>query len=239
MPELIINPYATKTNPYRGLVRSFTFYRLIEESLDIHIESLPVADRFEAFERLINAANAMQGRVGDFTGINICIHVASSFVLLGSDDDVYHHVADMVEGKFTDVDPSVIITNAALYYILQKMIGRLKNQPDRLEVIDSYIKFSKEKADNGHHSDLNKFIEYLKLKAKQEHTELTQEQIDNEIIAKANTDIEEAIPKFENIIKRFDLMKWMIGETNMGVLGIANWEYEAKRNIWMEKKVDS
>ena len=73
------------------------YHVLLENRLGIkYSDFIKDENRFgEMFDRLINAANAMQGQVGESTGINICIHVASTYVLLGTDDpDKYRNVEE-------------------------------------------------------------------------------------------------------------------------------------------------
>ena len=175
---------------------SLIFHDLIENKLSIDATSFEDFERFEALERLINAANAMQGKVGDFTGINICIHVASSFVLLGcKDSNKYHAMEDLLKAKFKEVDPSVILASAALYYILRKTIGKLKGNKYQ-DIEDQYVSYLKEKVKK----------EGGKFSKNDEH--------------RAHNDIKGAIYQLEYINERFDRMNWMIGVDVMKTLGI-------------------
>ena len=125
---------------------SLIFYYIVEKRLNIDVESFEESERLEAFDRLLNAANVMQEKVGDFTGINICTHVASSFVLLGCEEFTkYHEMEVVLKTKFKIVDPSMILVITGLYYILQRMISRLKDDQQYSIIEQKYISYRKEK----------------------------------------------------------------------------------------------
>lgn len=58
----------------------------------------------------------------DIYGINQCMHLASSFVLLGSESEILSHVIHKVRAECNErnleIDPTTIISVAALYYLL-------------------------------------------------------------------------------------------------------------------------
>lgn len=173
------------------------YSKLIEEELQITAESIFSDDAklFDIFEKINNAANAMKGRLGDMTGINICIHVASSFVMLGAHIEQYHKVVKSIKDKFKGVDPTVIITSAALYYILKKIECIIeRDNPEKLK---------------------KRYIGYVADKIKNAGKEFTEEK-KRRIIA----EFENYQDQLDYIYTRFDLMNWMIGEQYMEELNI-------------------
>ena len=73
---------------------------------------------------LLGAADAMIGRLGDVVGINACFHVASSIVLMGSDAKKLDRTLKEIEDDFEEIDPTIVITAASLYYLLRDQIAR-------------------------------------------------------------------------------------------------------------------
>ena len=72
-------------------------------------------------DKLIEAGKAMQGEVGDLFGINLCFHVASSLVLLESTGAELNRALDRIRNNqdFSDLDPTVVVTIAALYHLIK------------------------------------------------------------------------------------------------------------------------
>lgn len=174
-----------------------TYTALVKDELKIDTSSIFNNNNslFDIFEKINNAANAMKGRLGDMTGINICIHVASSFVMLGSDTDVYHRAIQTIREKFKGVDPTIIVTAAALYYILKEIESVIKKYDS--EVLKRH------------------YIDYVGNKIKAAGKEFTKEKeqrIDDEF--------EDYQNQIDYICNRFDLMNWMIGECYMKYLDI-------------------
>lgn len=73
---------------------------------------------------LLGAADAMIGRLGDVVGINACVHVASSIVLMGSDPQKLAAALKEIEDDFPEIDPTIVVTAASLYYLLRDQIAR-------------------------------------------------------------------------------------------------------------------
>lgn len=173
------------------------YSKLIEEKLEIAPEPIFRDDvkLFDIFEKINNAANAMKGRLGDMTGINICIHVASSFVMLGANIEQYHKVLNDIKEKFKGVDPTVIITSAALYYILKKIEHIIKEENSE-ELMGRYLSYVAKKIKD----------------AGKEFTEDKERKVKDEFGNYQN--------QLNYIYIRFDLMNWMIGEKFMEELHI-------------------
>lgn len=176
-----------------------TYLTLIENELKIESFSIDYFNDdyklFETFERINNAANAMKGKLGDMTGINICIHVASSFVMLGTDIETYHQVTEEIQSKFEGIDPTIVITSASLFYILKR--------------IESII-------NNSNREDLKaRYLNHVRAKIEANGGELTQEKKKN-----IESEIENSQNQLNYIFTRFRLMNWMIGTDYMNTLQI-------------------
>ena len=89
--------------------------------------------------RFLNAAAAMRRRLGEIVGINACIHVASSIVLMSSDPDKLAQMLKDIPKGFPGIDPTIVLTAATLYYLLVDLIvqeakdGLRKKQKKDLE----------------------------------------------------------------------------------------------------------
>ena len=85
--------------------------------------------------RFLGAAEAMRGRLGEIVGINACIHVASSIVLMSSDPDrlakTLKDIKTEFEGIDRDIDPTVVLTAATLNYLLVDLIRHEKSRRAR------------------------------------------------------------------------------------------------------------
>ncbi|WP_339133997.1 MAG: hypothetical protein WGN25_14225 [Candidatus Electrothrix sp. GW3-4] len=173
------------------------YLKLIEKELKIVAEPIFTDDAkfFDIFEKINNAANAMKGRLGDMTGINICIHVASSFVMLGAHIEQYHKVVKDIKEQFKGVDPTVIITSAALYYLFKKIEHVIKEE-DAEELKSRYLDHVEAKIN------------------------ATGKQMGEEKRQRIISEFESFQDQLHYIYTRFDLMNWMIGESYMEKLNI-------------------
>ena len=101
------------------------YEKLLFEDLGIPAGYFAVKAHQETIlSRLLGAADAMAGRLGEMVGINTCLHVASSIVLLGSDAGKLERTLEELGDKFPGIDPTVILTAASLYYLLRDQIAR-------------------------------------------------------------------------------------------------------------------
>jgi len=80
-------------------------------------------------EKLITAAGAMRAGLTEFVSLNVCIHIASSAVLLGSKPIQLKSTLDELGNDFPRIDPTTVVTAASLYY----MIKTLRSQDDLAE----------------------------------------------------------------------------------------------------------
>jgi hypothetical protein len=80
-------------------------------------------------EKLANAAQGMREGLTEFVGLNVCIHVASSFVLLESSRAKLTTTLDEIAELFPDIDPTTVVTAASLYYILKHLESRGELKP--------------------------------------------------------------------------------------------------------------
>lgn len=100
---------------------------IVKENLKIRDEFLE--DHKDTIQKRLRAAAGEMGKVGSFIdrpeifAINQCIHLASSIVLLGSDDRLLDNTLNSIRtnGKFSDQDPTTVVTIATLYYLISKI----------------------------------------------------------------------------------------------------------------------
>jgi len=85
-------------------------------------------------EKLVRAAEGiaegMQSGLTEFVGINVCVHIASSAVLLGSDHARLTSTLSELQSRFRGIDPTTVVTAASLYYIFRSLLT-LKDLTDK------------------------------------------------------------------------------------------------------------
>lgn len=82
-------------------------------------------DNLAAFrDKLSRAAEAMRGSLTEFVGINICLHLGSSAVLIASQDEELKKTLRWIEASMPGIDATTVVTIAALYHILMKLHER-------------------------------------------------------------------------------------------------------------------
>ena len=113
-----------------SLEESPLYKHILFERLEIKPEFFVDEDNLSAFrDKLSRAADAMRGSLTEFVGINICLHLGSSAVLLGSKDEDLKKTLRWIEGNIPGIDATTVVTVAALYYIL-KQLREWDNLPD-------------------------------------------------------------------------------------------------------------
>jgi hypothetical protein len=79
--------------------------------------------------RLVKVGEHMQEPINDFFGINQCLHIASSLVLLESNAERVMQTLPSIAQKYPELagkDPSTVVTIAALYHLIKTAENNLK-----------------------------------------------------------------------------------------------------------------
>jgi hypothetical protein len=120
--------YASPSSPNRtGETRSrgLLYEEILFEQLQIPREAYEDDSHVEVIrDRLLSAADAMRGELNEFTGINACIHVASSTILLESDKMELRQTLFQLADQFRGIDPTTIVTAASLYHMIKILESR-------------------------------------------------------------------------------------------------------------------
>ena len=88
-------------------------------------------------ERLLSAAKAMRSIPGEMIAISQLLHTASSVVLLESERNRVDATLDFIKNKqsFKGIDPTVVMTSAALFFLIRNAEHMYANQDENMESI--------------------------------------------------------------------------------------------------------
>jgi hypothetical protein len=180
------------------------FYIEILETLGLSNGELPQAgtDRWNGIiDRLLNAHKEFHKESAnhnpvlpfdqnDLFAINQCLHLATSLVLLTSNDDNIESAKIIVQKKFPDRDPTTFLTISMLFNLLRFQ---------RQKLLDSKITESAKNEKPENHSG-------------------TDESTTSK--SKDKLSIEKQINILQDIEMRFARINWMIGKEDAKTLGI-------------------
>jgi hypothetical protein len=145
-----------KKKKEKNKVKLYFSYEMIKDRLQfkpefLNIHEKIIDDRFESAGTEILKGLESRLENADISGINKCLQLASTILLLGTESDVINKELESVfkqneKLKIEDIDPSTILTVAVLYYLvkLKEEEYEKKNDKEKQKAIKAiHARFTK------------------------------------------------------------------------------------------------
>jgi hypothetical protein len=142
-------PGGLTSNPQQGKAKKL-YREIVEDKLQIPFEFFKRSSG-TIRDKLLTASKALSGLgpgppSGQYFGekdiahniINVCVHVASSVVLLESSTQDLKQAMTFVETRLRDVDASTVLTACTLYYIIHDA-PPATDFPEGLQSVHKYL----------------------------------------------------------------------------------------------------
>lgn len=85
-------------------------------------------------ERLLAAAQSMKSFTGEMIGINQLLHTASSIILIEGKRERVDYTLNYFKKKVPNIDPTVIVTSVALYFLILSAENNLAKTKELKEI---------------------------------------------------------------------------------------------------------